>query len=72
VASWDDVRRIALGLSETGGQLSHGRLAWRAQRSVGTVGVSSAVMTLEVALFTDPACPFAFSAEPLRLRLAWE
>ena len=28
-------------------------------------------MSLEVTLFTDPACPFAFSAEPTRLRLGW-
>ena len=28
-------------------------------------------MPLEVTLFTDPACPFAFSAEPARLRLVW-
>lgn len=27
--------------------------------------------TVEVRLFTDPACPFAFSAEPARLRLRW-
>lgn len=26
---------------------------------------------LEVELFTDPACPFAFSAEPIRQRLRW-
>jgi predicted DsbA family dithiol-disulfide isomerase len=26
---------------------------------------------LAVELFTDPACPFAFSAEPARLRLRW-
>jgi 2-hydroxychromene-2-carboxylate isomerase len=26
---------------------------------------------LDVVLFTDPACPFAFSAEPVRLRLRW-
>jgi 2-hydroxychromene-2-carboxylate isomerase len=26
---------------------------------------------LEVTLFTDPACPFAFSAEPIRRRLRW-
>jgi 2-hydroxychromene-2-carboxylate isomerase len=26
---------------------------------------------LDVELFTDPACPFAFSAEPVRLRLRW-
>src|SRR4051812_11395487 len=26
---------------------------------------------LDVELFTDPACPFAFSAEPARLRLRW-
>src|SRR3954471_15086014 len=26
---------------------------------------------LDVELFTDPACPFAFSAEPTRLRLRW-
>ncbi len=26
---------------------------------------------LEITLFTDPACPFAFSAEPTRLRLRW-
>jgi predicted DsbA family dithiol-disulfide isomerase len=29
------------------------------------------IVSLEVTLFTDPACPFAFSAEPTRLRLAW-
>ncbi len=28
-------------------------------------------MTLEITHFTDPACPFAFSAEPQRLRLRW-
>ena len=26
---------------------------------------------LSVELFTDPACPFAFSAEPIRMRLRW-
>lgn len=26
---------------------------------------------LDVQLFTDPACPFAFSAEPIRQRLRW-
>jgi predicted DsbA family dithiol-disulfide isomerase len=26
---------------------------------------------LEITLFTDPACPFAFSAEPIRQRLRW-
>ncbi len=26
---------------------------------------------VDVTLFTDPACPFAFSAEPARLRLRW-
>jgi predicted DsbA family dithiol-disulfide isomerase len=26
---------------------------------------------IDVELFTDPACPFAFSAEPARLRLRW-
>ncbi len=29
------------------------------------------MMSLEITLFTDPACPFAFSAEPMRLRLIW-
>jgi predicted DsbA family dithiol-disulfide isomerase len=28
-------------------------------------------ISLEVAHFTDPACPFEFSAEPVRLRLRW-
>lgn len=28
-------------------------------------------MQLDVVLFTDPACPFAFSAEPIRMRLRW-
>ena len=28
-------------------------------------------MQLAVTLFTDPACPFAFSAEPVRMRLRW-
>jgi hypothetical protein len=27
---------------------------------------------LTVELFTDPACPFAFSAEPIRQRLRWQ
>jgi 2-hydroxychromene-2-carboxylate isomerase len=27
---------------------------------------------LDVTLFTDPACPFAFSAEPVRQRLRWD
>ena len=26
---------------------------------------------LKIALFTDPACPFAFSAEPARVSLRW-
>src|SRR5689334_12742097 len=26
---------------------------------------------IDVTLFTDPACPFAFSAEPARIRLRW-
>src|SRR6188472_2783763 len=28
-------------------------------------------MALQIELFTDPACPFAFSAEPVRQRLRW-
>jgi 2-hydroxychromene-2-carboxylate isomerase len=28
-------------------------------------------VTVEITLFTDPACPFAFSAEPVRRRLRW-
>ena len=28
-------------------------------------------MALAIELFTDPACPFAFSAEPVRRRLRW-
>ena len=28
-------------------------------------------MSLAITHFTDPACPFAFSAEPVRLRLRW-
>jgi predicted DsbA family dithiol-disulfide isomerase len=28
-------------------------------------------VTLEITLFTDPACPFAFSAEPMRWQLRW-
>jgi 2-hydroxychromene-2-carboxylate isomerase len=28
-------------------------------------------VALEITHFTDPACPFAFSAEPVRRRLAW-
>jgi predicted DsbA family dithiol-disulfide isomerase len=29
------------------------------------------VTALSITLFTDPACPFAFSAEPVRWRLRW-
>src|SRR3954453_6562156 len=32
---------------------------------------SSAAVQLEITHFTDPACPFAFSAEPVRMRLRW-
>src|SRR3954447_25830641 len=28
-------------------------------------------MTIEITHFTDPACPWAFSAEPVRQRLRW-
>ena len=28
-------------------------------------------VALDIELFTDPACPFAFSAEPVRRRLRW-
>lgn len=28
-------------------------------------------VVIEIELFTDPACPFAFSAEPVRRRLRW-
>jgi predicted DsbA family dithiol-disulfide isomerase len=28
-------------------------------------------MAIDIELFTDPACPFAFSAEPIRQRLRW-
>ncbi len=28
-------------------------------------------VAIEIELFTDPACPFAFSAEPIRQRLRW-
>src|SRR4051794_41450730 len=29
------------------------------------------MVALEIEFFTDPACPFAFSAEPVRQRLRW-
>src|SRR4051794_3049911 len=32
---------------------------------------AAARVGLDVELFTDPACPFAFSAEPVRIRLRW-
>src|SRR3954447_23984077 len=28
-------------------------------------------ISLDITHFTDPACPFAFSAEPVRMRLRW-
>lgn len=31
-----------------------------------------ALAHIEITEYTDPACPFAFSAEPFRLRLLWE
>jgi predicted DsbA family dithiol-disulfide isomerase len=33
--------------------------------------VNLARVPLEITLFTDPACPFAFSSEPIRRRLRW-
>ncbi len=37
-------------------------------REYGSVAPSPA---LDITLFTDPACPFAFSAEPVRMLLRW-
>jgi predicted DsbA family dithiol-disulfide isomerase len=34
--------------------------------------VSRAAVPVEITLYTDPACPFAFSAEPVRQRLRWQ
>lgn len=41
--------------------------------SIGSQGYADRLAALQLALthFTDPACPFAFSAEPVRLRLRW-
>lgn len=36
---------------------------------VGAVRLEA--VTIEITHFTDPACPFAFSAEPVRMRLRW-
>ena len=36
-----------------------------------TLSSSLAALQLEITHFTDPACPFAFSAEPARWRLRW-
>ena len=33
--------------------------------------MTGATDPLEITVFTDPACPFAFSAEPVRRRLRW-
>jgi predicted DsbA family dithiol-disulfide isomerase len=33
--------------------------------------VPSVAVQLEVTLYTDPACPFAFSSEPVRRRIRW-
>ena len=46
--------------------------AFRSLCSYGHGGSSpSSRMTVKIELFTDPACPFAFSAEPVRQRLRW-
>lgn len=37
--------------------------------AAGAVQLAGVPLTIE--LFTDPACPFAFSAEPVRQRLRW-
>ena len=42
--------------------------AWAATRPGPRKRPSVAV---DITLFTDPACPFAFSAEPVRQRLRW-
>jgi 2-hydroxychromene-2-carboxylate isomerase len=36
-----------------------------------TAGPTRPPATIEIDLYTDPACPFAFSAEPVRRRLRW-
>jgi predicted DsbA family dithiol-disulfide isomerase len=46
----------------------------RARRAeAATIAGMAEIQTvpLEITLFTDPACPFAFSAEPIRRRLRW-
>src|SRR3954466_8413402 len=35
------------------------------------MGPSEVMASLTIREFTDPACPFAFSAEPARIRLRW-
>jgi predicted DsbA family dithiol-disulfide isomerase len=48
----------------------HGHAAGGTERASGRLGGDRAG-PLDVELFTDPACPFAFSAEPVRVRLRW-
>ncbi len=36
-----------------------------------TANIVASDAVLEIVHFTDPACPFAFSAEPVRMRLRW-
>src|SRR6478609_488988 len=45
----------------------------RGALSMGPQGYADRLPALPLALthFTDPACPFAFSAEPVRIRLRW-
>jgi predicted DsbA family dithiol-disulfide isomerase len=42
-----------------------GRGHWR------SATISGVAAEVQITLFTDPACPFAFSAEPVRLALRW-
>src|SRR3954469_23868852 len=47
------------------------RLAMQPDEPAGGGRPCHARGPLDVELFTDPACPFAFSAEPVRVRLRW-
>ena len=42
-----------------------------ARKALLCLRAMSAPVRLELRLFTDPACPFAFSAEPMRQALRW-
>ena len=66
-----DLRRVTRLVSDPVRPRRHDEHLLDSRAAAQVTAVNLARVPLEITLFTDPACPFAFSAEPIRRRLRW-